>query len=79
MDDYSKDIRVRKALRTLATLGTSQGTAQAAMWRVCNNVPFETDAQSRPAKAVNPAEVALASRFLDVLDQSADAVDPAYL
>ena len=41
VDDYSKDPRVRKALRCLAGLGTSHGTAQAAMWRVCNNVPFE--------------------------------------
>ena len=78
VDDYSKDARVRKALRALATLGTSHGTAQAAMWRACNNVPFEL-MLSQGAKVVNPAEVALASRFLDALDQSADVVDPAYL
>jgi len=76
VDDYSKDVRVRKALRALATLGTSQGTAQAAMWRVCNNVPFEV---MLSRQKVNAYEVALASRFLDALDQSADTVDPAYL
>jgi len=78
VDDYSKDARVRKALRSLATLGTSQGTAQAAMWRVCNNVPFEL-MLSRGDKTVNPAEVALASRFVDALDQGSDLVDPAYV
>ncbi len=78
VEDYSKDARVRKALRSLATLGTSQGMAQAAMWRVCNNVPFEVMVE-QGNKVVNPSEVALASRFLDALDQSADSVDPAYL
>jgi hypothetical protein len=78
VEDYSKDPRVRKALRALASLGTSHGTAQAAMWRVCNNVPFEL-MLSQGAKVVNPYEVALASRFLDALDQSSDVVDPAYL
>ena len=42
VDDYSSDPRVRKALRSLANLGTSHGVAQAAMWRVCNDLPFET-------------------------------------
>ncbi len=78
VDDYSKNVRVRKALRALATLGTSQGTAQAAMWRVCNDVPFE-QMLARGDKLVNATEIALAARFLDALDQSADAVDPAYL
>ncbi len=78
VDEYSKDVRVRKALRALANLGTSQGTAQAVMWRVCNNVPFEVMVE-QGNQVVNPAEVALASRFLDALDQSADSVDPAYL
>jgi hypothetical protein len=78
VDDYSKDARVRKALRALATLGTSQGTAQAAMWRVCNDVPFELMLNSG-TKVVNASEVALAARFLEALDQSADTVDPAYL
>ncbi len=78
VDGYSKDERVRKALRSLATLGTSQGTAQAVMWRVCNNVPFEVMA-ARGDKSVNVAEIALAARFVDALDQGAEMVDAAYL
>jgi hypothetical protein len=78
VDDFSKDIRVRKALRALATLGTSQGMAQAAMWRICNDVPFEM-MLSQGSKVVNPAEVALAARFLEILDRSSETVDPAYL
>jgi hypothetical protein len=78
VDDYSKDVRVRKALRALSSLGTSHGMAQATMWRVCNNVPFET-MLFQGDKLINAYEVALASRFLDALDQSGDSVDPAYL
>ena len=81
VDDYSRDHRVRRALRSLATLGTSQGTAQAAMWSVCNGVPFET-MLGQGDKVVNRHEVALASRFIEALDgtsSSSDLVDPAYL
>lgn len=80
VDDYSQDPRVRKALRSLATLGTSQGVAQAAMWRVCNDVPFEFMAAQK-GKVVNIHEVALAARFVDALDASgsSDLVDPGYL
>src|SRR4051812_16029074 len=80
VDDYSRDPRVRKALRSLATLGTSHGVAQAAMWRVCNNVPFELIA-SQKSKVVNVHEAALAARFVAALDLSGDAelVDPSYL
>ena len=34
---------------------------------------------ARGDKVINPYEVALASRFLDALDQSSEAIDPAYL
>jgi hypothetical protein len=80
VDDYSRDPRVRKALRSLATLGTSQGTAQAAMWNVCNNVPFAT-MLAQGEKVSNRYEVALASRFVEALDASgsSERVDPAYL
>jgi len=80
VDDYSHDPRVRKALRSLATLGTSQGVAQAAMWRVCNNVPFEFLAVQK-SKYVNVHEVALAARFVAALDASGESelVDPSYL
>jgi hypothetical protein len=78
VEDYSRDARVHKALRALATFGTSHGTAQAAMWRVCNDLPFEV-MLAQGGKTVNPFEVALAARFLDALDRSADSVDLAYL
>ena len=80
VDDYSRDGRVRVALRTLALLGTSQGTAQAAMWRVCNNVPFETMLENG-GKVVNRHEVALAARFVEALDSASStaSIDPAYL
>ncbi|MFO0951561.1 MAG: hypothetical protein U0835_10490 [Isosphaeraceae bacterium] len=79
VEDYSADARVRKALRSLATFGTSQGVAQAAMWRV-NNVPFEVMLE-KDAKTLNTHEVSLAARFVDALDASgsSDLVDPAYL
>jgi len=77
--DYTPDVRIRKALRSLASYGTSQGVAQAAMWRVCNDVPFETMA-SQGKRIMNSHEIALASRFVDALDASAssDLVDPSY-
>lgn len=80
VDDYTTDVRARKALRTLATYGTSQGVAQAAMWRVCNDVPFATLLQAN-GKTLNPAEIALAARFVDALDASgsSDLVDPGYM
>jgi len=69
VDDYSSDPRVRKALRSLATLGTSHGVAQAAMWRVCNDLPFETMA-AQTGKVMNLQEIALATRFVEALDAS---------
>jgi hypothetical protein len=80
VEDYSSDVRVRKALRSLATYGTSQGVAQAVMWKVCNDLPFEVMVQ-RGSKVMNSHEVALASRFVEALDASSsgDLVDPAYV
>jgi hypothetical protein len=80
IDDHTRDPRVRKALRSLGTLGTSQGTAQAVMWNVCNNVPFET-MLAQGEKVVNRHEVVLAARFLEALDAStaSEIVDPTYL
>src|SRR5512135_7081 len=80
VDEYSPDPRVRKALRSLATFGTSQGTAQAVMWRVCNNLPFEFMAE-QTTKVMNMHEIALAARFVAALDasDSPDLVDPADL
>lgn len=71
VDDYSTDVRVRKALRALGTLGTSQGTAQAAMWRICNGVSYE-EMLARGGKGINPHEVALAARFVRAVEADAD-------
>jgi hypothetical protein len=80
VEDYSTDPRVRKSLRSLALLGTSQGIAQAVMWRVCNNLSFETMG-ARAGKIMNEYEIALAARFVEVLDASTESelVDPASL
>ena len=71
VNDYSRDPRVRKALRSLATLGTSHGVAQATMWHLCNGVPFEFMGSSK-GKVVNVHEVALAARFVAAVDASGD-------
>ena len=74
--DYSTDGRVRKSLRSLCLLGTSQGVAQAVMWRVCNDLTFEAMA-SQAGKVINEHEIALAARFIEALDGSTgpDMVD----
>ena len=80
VDDYSDDPRIRKALRSLATYGTSLGVAQSVMWRVCNDLPFETMVE-QAGKVMNSHEIALAARFVDALDASSstDLVDPSAL
>lgn len=80
VEEYTVDPRARKALRSLATLGTSQGVAQATMWRICNGVPFEMMI-ARGGKVLNPHEVALAARFVEALDASgpSETIDRAYL
>jgi len=80
VDDYSQDPRVRKALKSLVTVGTSHGVAQAVMWRVCNNVPFEF-MTTQKSKVVNVHEAALAARFVAALDASGESelVNPSYL
>jgi hypothetical protein len=82
VDQYSQNPRVRKALRSLATYGTSHGTAQAVMWNVCNNLPFEFMGE-QTTKVMNVHEIALAARFVEGLDASGsnatELVDPAYL
>jgi hypothetical protein len=78
VDTYTTDPRIRKALRSLATLGTSQGVAQAVMWRLCNDLPFELMAE-QAGKVMNLHEIVLASRFVELLDESdsAELLDPA--
>ena len=43
------------------------GVAQAAMWRVCNDLPFEMMAE-QTGKVMNVHEIALAARFVEALD-----------
>ena len=80
VDEYTSDPRIRKAFRSLATYGTSQGVAQAVMWRVCNDLPFETMAE-QAGKVMNRHEIALAARFVEALDASTsgELVDPSAL
>lgn len=79
VSDYTPDVRAQRALRSLATLGTSRNVAQAVAWSVFNHVPFPT-MTARAPKSVNRLEGAVAARFLEALDQSTgDVVDPAYL
>jgi hypothetical protein len=80
VEEYTQNPRIRKALRSLATYGTSLGVAQSVMWRVCNDLPFELMAE-QGGKVMNTQEIALAARFVDALDASSgsDLVDPSAL
>jgi hypothetical protein len=69
VDEYSNDSRVRRSLRSLCLLGTSQGVAQAVMWRVCNDLTFE-GMSLQAGKFVNEHDIALAARFIAALDKS---------
>jgi hypothetical protein len=78
VEEYSPNPRVRKALRSLATYGTSLGVAQAVMWHVCNDLAFDTMVE-QAGKVLNVHEIALAGRFIEALDSSraGDLVDLA--
>ncbi len=80
VNEYTSNPRVRRALRSLATYGTSHGVAQAAMWNVCNDLPFEMMAE-QTGKVMNIHEIALAARFVEALNApgALDLVDPATL
>ena len=71
VDSYTTDNRVRKSLRSLCLLGTGQRVAQAVMWRVCSDLPFEAMA-AQAGKVLNDYEIALAGRFVEVLDASGE-------
>ncbi len=78
VDSYSTDARIRKALKSLAGLGTSQMTAQAVMWQVCNGLSFEEMAKQTVVK-FNAFELSQAARIVEALDQSSgDILEPAY-
>lgn len=72
VNTYTEDPRIRKALRTLATVGTSHGVAQAVMWNLCNDIPFE-QMMDQSGKIFNTSEVALAARFVEALGESTDS------
>lgn len=77
--EYTPDVRSQRALRSLATLGTSQPVAQAVAWNVFNGLSFEQMVQRAPKK-INRLEAALADRFVEVLDRSSsEMVDPSYV
>lgn len=80
VNTYTTNPRIRKALRSLATMGTSQGVAQAVMWRVCDDLPYETMLE-QVGKVMNASEIALAARFVEALDESSasDLVEPSAL
>ncbi len=84
VEDYTRDPRVRKGLRSLATYGTSFGVAQAAIWNIANGLSFDMMAEkvgtsSKGDGVMNLHEIGLASRFVEAIDGSAtsDLVDPA--
>ena len=80
VNEYTSNARIRKALRSLSTYGTSHGVAQAVMWNVCSDLPFEIMAE-QTGKVMNVHEIALAARFVEALDAStgSDLIDPARL
>jgi hypothetical protein len=80
VDTYTSDPKIRKALRTLATVGTSHGVAQAVMWRLCNDLPFEAMIE-QSGKLMNVTEIALATRFVEAIEEStsSDLLEPAAL
>jgi len=80
VNEFTDDVRAQTALRGLALWGTSQGVAQAVMWRVRDDVSFERMAAS-DGKVVNAHEAALAARFVDAVDATAvdQPIDPSLL
>lgn len=80
VEDYTPDARAQKALKSLATLGTSQGVAQAVAWHVFNGMTY-LQMDRLASRVLNPWEISLAARFVEALDASSpgELVDPAYL
>lgn len=77
-EEYSEDPRVGMALKALHAVGTSQKVAQAVMWNVCNGLTFP-QMSSRVRNHLNLHEIALAARFVRLMNSSAGDVDPAQL
>jgi hypothetical protein len=79
VSDYTSDVRVQRALRSLGVLGTSQPVAQAIMWNVANDMTF-SQMSAEASKYVIGHDLAAAARFVEALDGSSatGVVDPAY-
>jgi hypothetical protein len=80
VEDYTPDPRARKALKSLATLGTSQHVAQAVAWNVFNGMTFDQLA-AQSVKRLNLSELGLAARFVQALDVSgsSEILEMSYL
>ena len=79
VDEYTPQPSARKALRSLARIGTSHGVAQAIAWHVFNGMSFDELAQQQ-VQTFNAHELALAAGFVDRLgDDGGDLLDPAAL
>ena len=72
VDDFTPDPAARRALRTLATVGTSHGVAQALAWHAFNGLTFE-DLASQEAYRINPQELALAAGLAHRLETTTGA------
>ncbi len=82
VDQFTQNPRARKALRSLATYGTSLGVAQTVAWQTFNNLPLEEVAAQAPRfKFINQYEIDIAARFIEALDSSpsTELVDPLTL
>jgi hypothetical protein len=71
VEQYTADPRARKALRSLASYGTSLGVAQTVAWHAFNNMALADIAVQAPRfKFINQYEIDIAARFIDALDAS---------
>lgn len=68
VDDYTPNPAARRALRALATVGTSHGVAQAVAWHAFNGLTFENLA-TQTAYTINAQERALAAGLARRLDE----------
>ena len=67
VNDYTADPRARKALRGLATYGTSRMVAQAVAWHLFNGIPLQQLAM-QDIEPFNAHELVLAARIIEAID-----------
>ena len=68
VDEFTREPIARKALRSLATLGTSQNVAQAVAWHAFNGLTLD-DLAHQAVRPFNASEMALAEGFLARLEE----------